>query len=148
MKNGIYYAPTQSAIASEIGTTDNGSDLQPILDYLNDNLECTYASIWWWADQDNYDTMVRESLVDTNPVVLYAIIPSSISGRSCTSDRSHWLFATDGHYLNISGYTFTGTSNKYYQVTDPYADRYTGYSSGKYNVNNTVVKAGTEAIGC
>ena len=79
---------------------------------------------------------------------LYAIISSSISGRSSTSDRSHWLFATDGHYLNISGYTFTDASNKYYQVTDPYADRYTGYSSGKYNVNNTVVKAGTEAIGC
>lgn len=148
MKNGRYYAPTQSTIATAIGTTTNGSDLQNILDYLNSkNLDCSYASTWWWANQDSYDTMVKESIADTTPVILYASISSSIAGRSSTTDRTKWLFSTGGHYLNISGYTFTGTSSKYYGVTDPYADRYTGYSSGKYNVNNTVVKAGTVAIG-
>lgn len=149
MKNGRYYAPSQSAIAEKIGTTEDGTDFQPILDYLNNsNLACSYSSSWWWSNQDAYDTMVKESIADTIPVVLYASIPSSIVGRSSTSDRTKWLFATSGHYLNISGYTFTNTSTKYYEVTDPYADRYPNYSSGKYNVNNTVVKSGTVAIGC
>lgn len=149
IKNGRYYAPSQSTIASKLGTTTSGTNFQAILDYLNDsNLDCEYAQTWLWSNQNSYDTMVKESIVDLKPVVLYASIPSSITGRSSKTDRTKWLFTTSGHYLNISGYTFTSSSTKYYTVTDPFADRYTGYSSGVYNVNNTVVKAGTKALGC
>lgn len=157
MKNNRYYAPSQTTIAGKIGTIScmqekcttagHGTSIQDILDYLNDsNLGCSYSSVWWWANQNGFDTMVEESISDKTPVILYASISSGIAGRSNLSDRSKWLFATGGHFLNISGYNFKNSSDKYFNVTDPFADRFKGYSSGKYDVNNSVVKAATNCI--
>lgn len=157
MKNNRYYAPSQTYIADKINTIScmkekcntagHGTDIGNILTYLNgSNLDCYYSSIWWWANQDGFDAMVQESIADKTPVIFYASICSAIAGRSSVSDRTKWLFATGGHLLNISGYNFNNSSDKYFNVTDPFADRYTGYSSGKYNVNNSVVKAGANCI--
>jgi|GEM_PF-2266899 len=142
--------PTQATIATAIGTKPSGSDFQPMIDYINNNyntLMKTYESLWWWNGQSGFDTACREALVEDKPIMLYASISSSISGRSSTGDTTKWLFPTSGHMLNISGYNFVTSGSERYQMTDPYADRFTGYSSGKYFVSNTVTRSGTVALG-
>lgn len=150
MKYGRYYSPTQSYIAEKIKTTEKyGTSRSEMIDYLNSStLNCSYIEVCVWNDSQNtYDQYVSDSIAKKIPVMLHINVPTAQAKRSSPQDKTKWLFNTKGHYLNISGYNFTNNSGKYYEMTDPYADRFgSEYASGKYDVNNDVVMLCTKAL--
>ena len=100
--------------------------------YINGELRAEYKA----------EDFVPEQKIPISDFVMTDLNDSDASG---TIDIA--VTSMDNGTEKYSSVTYAYGNNVWF----PYitgADRYTGYSSGKYNVNNTVVKAGTEAIGC
>lgn len=101
---------SQDSYAQSLGTTEAGTDMTRIVDVLNSNQSSktyTYASI---GTQTNWELMVKHSTYWGTP----AIIDINTSDYS-----SDFLYASTGHFVNISGYDYSSATHKV-QITDPY----------------------------
>lgn len=126
-------SPSQSTLATELGTTSSsGTDTNNISDYLNNNTDKSYSVLWWWADASALSDMVITDVDAGTPIVAHVII----------STKSEWPYTTTGHYMNYNGYSSSGSS---INVTDPWADRY-DKPTGKYSVSNTAAESVTDRI--
>lgn len=148
LKYKWYYAPDQGTIYKEI-CNDTCTDIEryKMVNYLNNSdLSRTFRDQWFNSSttQDVFDTCIKNNISNKTPVVIHITVSSSQKGRNSYDDPTKWLFKTNGHFLNISGYDFSNSDSKLYCVVDPYADRYTNYSSGIYYVTNTITKACTD----
>ena len=127
--------PSQSQIASALGTTTDGTDTNRIATYLNNAFGLGYQVLWYW-DNSTLPTLVTNNIGTGAPIILHVSISNANAGRNGINDTSKWPYTTSGHYMNLNGYTDSG---RVCNVTDPYADRVSGYSSGKYSVTYTAV---------
>lgn len=127
--------PSQSQIAHELKTTTSGTDTNNIATYLNDTFGLGYQVLWSW-DNSTLPALVTNNIGIGVPIILHVSISDTNAGRSGINDTSRWPYTTSGHYMNLNGYTNSG---RVCNVTDPYADRVNGYSSGKYSVTYTAV---------
>lgn len=127
--------PSQSQIASALGTTTSGTDTNRIATYLNNAFGLGYQVLWYW-DNSTLPDLVMNNIGIGAPIILHVSISNSNAGRSGIDDTSRWPYTTSGHYMNLNGYTNSG---RVCNVTDPYADRVDGYGSGKYSVTYTAV---------
>lgn len=127
--------PSQSQIAHELKTTTSGTDTNNIATYLNNAFGLGYQVLWSW-DNSTLPTLVTNNIGTGAPIILHVSISNANAGRNGINDTSKWPYTTSGHYMNLNGYTDSG---RVYNVTDPYADRVSGYSSGKYSVTYTAV---------
>ena len=127
--------PSQSQIAHELKTTTSGTDTNNIATYLNDTFGLGYQVLWYW-DNSTLPTLVTNNIGTGAPIILHVSISNANAGRNGINDTSKWPYTTSGHYMNLNGYTDSG---RVCNVTDPYADRVSGYSSGKYSVTYTAV---------
>lgn len=122
-------------IASALGTTTDGTDTNKIATYLNNAFGLGYQVLWYW-DNSTLPTLVTNNIGTGAPIILHVSISNANAGRNGINDTSKWPYTTSGHYMNLNGYTDSG---RVCNVTDPYADRVSGYSSGKYSVTYTAV---------
>ena len=127
--------PSQSQIAHELKTTTSGTDTNNIATYLNNAFGLGYQVLWSW-DNSTLPALVTNNIGIGVPIILHVSISDTNAGRSGINDTSRWPYTTSGHYMNLNGYTNSG---RVCNVTDPYADRVSGYSSGKYSVTYTAV---------
>ena len=127
--------PSQSQIAHELKTTTSGTDTNNIATYLNNAFGLGYQVLWSW-DNSTLPTLVTNNIGTGAPIILHVSISNANAGRNGINDTSRWPYTTSGHYMNLNGYTNSG---RVCNVTDPYADRVSGYSSGKYSVTYTAV---------
>lgn len=127
--------PSQSQIAHELKTTTSGTDTNNIATYLNNAFGLGYQVLWYW-DNSTLPTLVTNNIGTGAPIILHVSISNANAGRNGINDTSKWPYTTSGHYMNLNGYTDSG---RVCNVTDPYADRVSGYSSGKYSVTYTAV---------
>ena len=127
--------PSQSQIAHELKTTTSGTDTNNIATYLNNAFGLGYQVLWSW-DNSTLPTLVTNNIGTGAPIILHVSISNANAGRNGINDTSKWPYTTSGHYMNLNGYTDSG---RVCNVTDPYADRVSGYSSGKYSVTYTAV---------
>lgn len=116
-------AKSQKDIADEIKTTSSGTDVQPILEYLNGDLGTTYEQFWLSANATNREGSVRlicESIEKNCPPILWVTVSSTWGGSrelGIDGDTSKWPYTISGHYLNASGYSNNGSV---YRMTDPW----------------------------
>lgn len=115
--------PSQSSIANAIGTTSAGTDVQPILNYLNKNLGTTYEQFWLSSNATNYEGSVKlicESIENNCPPIVWVSVSSDWGGTrdlGINGDTAKWPYTVSGHYLNVSGY---GKNGEVYEMTDPW----------------------------
>ncbi len=133
---------TQTDIAGEIGTTSSGTDVQPILNYVNGKLGTTYEQFWLSANATNYEgskRLICESIENNCPPIMWVSVSSGYGGNrnlGINGDTSKWPYTVGGHYLNASGYSNYG---EVYRMTDPWLGKgvYTSNpNGGMFWVNN------------
>lgn len=114
---------TQDAIATSIGTTKAGSDLAPMVKYLNNNQTVnTYVVV----------NSPSEDLIKGIPE--YAVRKGSPAiGRLKIAKGGNWAYSSAGHFMNMSGYTNYGAKIR---VTDPYIGWINASSTGSYYVTS------------
>ena len=119
-------APSQSAIASAIGTTTAGSDLASMVSYINKKIptdeEKEEYVIVKKPSKSYIQSMVNNGVTWKHPVIC----------RLKFSKGGSWKYSTDGHFMNANGYDNYG--NKIY-VTDPNIQRVDKNASGSYYVS-------------
>lgn len=135
--------PSQSSIAEAIGTTSSsGTDVQPLLNYLNQNAGTTYEQFWLSKNATNYEGSVRlicESIENNCPPIMWISVSSDWGGTrdlGISGDTSKWPYTVGGHLLNASGYSKNGDV---YQMTDPWIGKgvyTTNPNGGKFWVDN------------
>lgn len=129
--------PTQDEIAEEVGTTQkNGTEVSKMKEYLNNHTSHAYADTWWFASQTAFANTIIDSIDNDIPVIAHITVSTNQAGRLRPSDTTKWPKATGGHYLNIRGYSGSGSA---FMVVDPYGDRTEGYEDGKYSVSQTLL---------
>lgn len=118
-------APSQSVIASAIGTTSAGSDLSSMVKYINNNIpideEKEAYIIVQNPSRSNIQGMVNHGITWKQPVIC----------RLCFEKGGSWIYTTAGHFMNANGYDNYG--NLIY-VTDPNVQRVNSNLSGSYYV--------------
>lgn len=133
---------TQSSIAEAIGTTSSGTDVQPILNYVNGMLGTTYEQFWLSANATNYEgskRLICESIENNCPPIMWVSVSSEYGGNrdlGINGDTLKWPYTVGGHYLNASGYSQNG---KVYQMTDPWIGKgvyETNPNGGKFWVDD------------
>lgn len=134
-------SPSQSTIASSLGTTTSGTDGTKIVEYLNNNQSSNYYVIVEPTSQSAMESTIYSGLTNFNaPPILRVKITS---GQVSTQHPQSWYYTTNGHFMNISGqYTVNGST--IYQVTDPYIEyKASSITSGKYRINSSAVYTST-----
>lgn len=123
---GEFAAPSQTSIASSIGTTTSGTEWYRIRNYLN---SYTFAGIttdyieYVPSNSDNMTSVLYLGITETNP-------EPPILQVDTNGDTSILGYSTGGHYLNASGIKTESGINKI-QLTDPNRAR-VGLSSKYY----------------
>ena len=127
-------SPTQSSIASSLGTTREGTDGTKIVKYLNSNQNSNYYVIVVPTSQSSMESTTYSGLTIYNaPPIL----------RLSMTTGQGWPYPSSGHFMNISG-QYTVSSNVEYQVTDPYINwKAPSNTSGKYRINSSAVYQST-----
>ena len=123
---------TQANIAVALLTNEDGTDTNKMCTYLNNNTECYYEVLWWWANASAFSDMVISNTDDEVPIIGHVII----------SYAGDWPYTTGGHYINYNGYSENG---EVFAVTDPFVDRF-GDTDGKYTISNDEAERVTDRI--
>lgn len=121
-------APEQTTLAAQLGTTTAGTDMTKISGVLNANLGYNQYSMITIGTESDWTNKITYALSINKPVVI-DIKASPALG---------WLYRTEGHFLNVSGYN-RGVSPSQVKVTDPNANCLGEYwypASTVYAVNN------------
>lgn len=120
----------QSTIASDIGTTSDGSALEPMVNYINDRK--SYGL--------DYTIYQNPSMEQIQNIVNYCVeknLPAICRLRF--EKGGNWAYRTNGHYLNANGYIEYGEE---ILLTDPNIKRVNSSSTGSYYVTiNELYKA-------
>jgi len=125
---GGYTPPTQSTIASKIGTTTSGTEWYNIVNYINSFSFLTY--------KPNYVEVLPTSVAVMETGInssLLAGVPPILQVYS-TADPKILGYTTQGHYLNVSGIRTNNGKNQY-EVTDPYRKLNDPNSAAKYYID-------------
>ena len=127
VKQTLHYltgkSPTQKSIAKALGTTKQGTDGTRIPKYLNEKQKKAYYIISTTTKASKLKRRIYENIGVTNK-------PSI--ARVKFEQTGSWRYPTNGHFLNVSGYT---DNIKKVHLTDPYitiADKTN--KTGKYYV--------------
>lgn len=100
--------------------------------------------------EDNY--FVTKKLEDfkmkitQKAISVMSAVSIAISMLCSTANADENTTGPNGALPNQPQISLEQQLNDILNVTDPFADRYNGYSSGKYDVNNSVVKSATNCI--
>ncbi|WP_312044741.1 C39 family peptidase [Anaerotignum sp.] len=117
------YSSSQDSIARAIGTTDDGSDLEPMVDYINDHKD--YGSTYVIISQPSKSKILR--------MVEYAVDHGTpVVCRLKFKKTGSWEYKTNGHFLNANGYNSYGDE---ILLTDPYIKRVKPSAGGSYWVS-------------
>ncbi|HIS24426.1 MAG TPA: C39 family peptidase [Candidatus Faeciplasma gallinarum] len=114
--HGYYYSPSQSAIATNLGTTTAGTEQGEILDYINNTFNETYVVDWYFDSEEAANLMYTAISEHNRPPIIHVF---------------DWdYYDTEGHYMNICAYN---TNLSQFMVVDPY---YEGHKDpdGRYLV--------------
>lgn len=137
---GYYYGtsqlPSQDTIAAALGTTTDGTDVQPIVNYFNSNFSKTYASQWYFSSASNLFNYVVQDASQNKPTVAFIQ----------NTNTTNWRYSVDAHFLCFEGYvddTSTGTHNIY--VVDPFLNGH-NIAGGKYSVSQNNAYSVTTAL--
>lgn len=102
-------APSQDTIASQLGTTTDGTDMTRIAGVVNNNLGYSQYSMIAIGTQTDWANKVTYALSINKPVII-DIKAASGSG---------WPYTTNGHFMNVSGHDRSSSVSKA-KVTDPW----------------------------
>lgn len=102
-------APSQDAIASQLGTTTAGTDMTRISGVVNNLLGYTQYSLIAIGTQSDWANKVTYALSVKKPVII------DIKAES----GSGWPYTTNGHYMNVSGHDRSSSAARV-KVTDPW----------------------------
>lgn len=120
------YATTQGQIATAIGTTESGSSLKPMIDYIANRGYVSYQVV---KNPSFYDLY----LLVGNAIYTYNTPPI---GRISFKKGGNWRYTTNGHFLNVSGYDYTyqdyDLKECEIRVTDPFIQWVDKSSNGYY----------------
>ncbi|MCQ4935561.1 MULTISPECIES: C39 family peptidase [Anaerotignum] len=114
------YSSSQKSIANAIGTTPAGSNLEPMVEYINDNKD--YGSTYVIISQPSKSKILRmvEYAVDhETPVVC----------RLRFKRTGSWEYKTNGHFLNANGFNSYGDE---ILLTDPNIKNVRPSAGGSY----------------
>lgn len=118
---------SQKTLASDLGTTTDGTVMTYILRVLNKYQKKRTYKYYNYSSKADFEKKVLLTVANGYPVVIDV---------NTTNYKSQWGYSTSGHYMCISGFNI---SNNTLTVTDPHT-RYYGkktYSSDLvYNVVN------------
>lgn len=98
---------TQSYYATQLGTTDEGTDMTVIPSVIKNATGISYAYEKIGTESAWFDK-VFVSVMNAKPAIL------DINTKSVSA----FPYSSDGHFVNVSGYDATGT--KQVRITDPY----------------------------
>jgi len=130
--NGFSWS--QADIARSIGTTPVGSDINNMITYIFNSTSNHY--IIKWLTSNPAVTEMRNLMVEG--IDYWGMPPIPCIKISAINISAGLRYITDGHVLNVSGYNFSNTSNRRYEVTDPFGKGH-GVANGKYEINETAL---------
>lgn len=113
---GGYNLPSQSYIASDLGTTTAGTEWYMIRDYINGFTFMGVANNYIEYNPTSVSDMestIYSTLTATNKTA--PILQVNTAGNPCLG------YQTGGHYLNVSGIRTSGGKNQF-RLTDPYRE--------------------------
>lgn len=122
---------TQQEIARKIGTTKDGSNLPDMRTFLNNN-----------QGRTAYLITTRPTMEDLKSAVAYDVLVAgtpSVARLKITKGGS-WLYSSNGHYLNVAGYSNSGETMR---IVDPYIQWIQPSHSGVYNITCTELYSAT-----
>lgn len=124
-KQSMHYliksSPSQASIASDLGTTTDGTDGLQIVKYLNNNTSYHYI-VSSGSDKESMRMNIFYAMTETKaPPVL----------RLKFSQGGSWRYSTNGHFMNASGINDGGSRIR---VTDPFIGWIDPSSTGSYYV--------------
>ncbi len=114
---GGYIPPSQSYIASALGTTTAGTEWYMIRDYINGFTFMGVANNYVAYNPSSVSDMestIYSTLTATHKTA--PILQVDTDGNTCLG------YQTGGHYLNVSGIRTSGGINEF-RLTDPYRER-------------------------
>ena len=124
---------SQSQIATSMGSTTAGSDMDQVINYINRNTNYNYIK----ASANNKENMRMNFYWAMTETIAPPILRIRINNRV-----GNWTYTTQGHFLNATGISRTGNMVR---VTDPYIGWINPSSSGSYWVTFDEVHAATVA---
>lgn len=116
-------APSQDTIAEALGTTTAGTDGTKIVEYINKKQD----KVVYMISSDLSVIGMQSKFANTMNANRVPII-----GRLKFTTADGWPYSTNGHFLNVTGYT-TGMNKL--RITDPNAQRAIEGSSGHYRID-------------
>jgi len=135
VKQTLHYingsSPSQSTIASGIGTTTAGSALQPMVNYINSRINSRYVIVSK-PSKNRILQMVEYGVDNYMPVIC----------RLKFSRGGSWKYTTGGHFLNAHGYNSYGDE---IVLTDPYIQWIDSSAGGSYWVSLTELHTATQS---
>lgn len=114
------YSSSQDTIARAIGTNDRGSNLEPMVDYINDHKD--YGSTYVIISRPSKSKILR--------MVEYAVEHKTpVVCRLRFERTGSWKYETRGHFLNANGYNSYGDE---ILLTDPNIKNVRPSAGGSY----------------
>lgn len=120
-------SPSQSIIASALGTTTDGTDGTKIPPYLNEKQSDNYYVTSVITTESMMKSNINSDLNRGYPVIARIRLTSNMDSYD------NWNYTTAGHFINIGG---QNSNQSRFTIVDPYYGYSNGPGTPKYDVSS------------